>query len=130
MSVYDREWYKKEHEHRRRRQEGADAMWNEVEPSRRVKSTYASPSSRLTPKPSEKLIPSCCPHCDYSIQLRVPNKKLNSYSYICPSCRRKISVKTTTKTDKIITTILYILGFPAVLILFFAAIDNLLKIFL
>jgi len=37
-------------------------------------------------------------------------------------------VKTTTKTDKIITTILYILGIPAVALIFFAGIDSLLKL--
>ena len=37
MSVYEREWYRKENEKKQRRQEGADAMWNEVEKSGRTK---------------------------------------------------------------------------------------------
>ena len=130
MSVYDREWYKKEHEHRQHWQEGADARWGEVEPSRRENKTHASRNSRVSSKPKEKLIPSCCHHCDNMIQLRVSNAHLNAYSYICPSCKRKISVRTTTRTDKVITTILYILGIPAVVILFFSAINTLTKMFL
>ena len=131
MGVYDREWYRKEAERRQRRQEGADAMWNEVEPTHRAKNTASAYNSKQhvpSSKPREKTIPTYCPHCDYAIQLRIPSWQLNSYSYVCPSCKRKISVKTTTKTDKIITTILYILGIPAVALIFFAGIDSLLKL--
>ena len=118
MSMYDREWYRKESEMKRRRQEGADAMWNEVEPSRR-KNQQRAAGTAAPVKPSklaEKLVPTVCPHCGYSFSLRLPMRQINSYSYQCQSCGKKISVRTRSTGDTIATVILWVLGIPAVLL--------------
>ena len=117
MSVYDRDWYRKENERRQRRQEGTDAMWSEVEPPRRTKKPGASQNRQTaSPKPSDKLIPSCCPLCEYTTQLRVPYQQLRAYTYTCPACKTKISVVTGENRDKKTSTIFTILGILALLV--------------
>ena len=117
MSVYERDWYRKESERRQRRQEGADAMWNEVEPSHREKKQNASQNRQAagTPKPKEKVIPSCCPLCDYTTRLRVPYPQLREYSYTCPACKTKRSVSTGDKKNSSTTTYT-VLGIIALII--------------
>ena len=132
MSVYEREWYRKENEKKQRRQEGADAMWNEVEKSGRTKkpdqpqdrrTTEAPRPKAETPKPKaeavkpqDKLIPSCCPLCDYTIQLRVPYPQLREYSYTCPACKTKISVRAGETKDGKTSAIFTVLGILALLV--------------
>lgn len=133
MSVYDREWYKKDAELRRRRQEGADAMWNEVEPSRPARQAKKSQNQANTsgrPKPPERIIPTVCPRCYRTIQIHLGTNRSKSYTFICPLCGAKTSVRTITKTDRVITGILYALGIPAVALIVFAGIDTFLKLFM
>ena len=118
MSVYEREWYRKEHERRQHRQEAADAMWNEVEPSHRKK----RPSEKQTV--SEKLILTTCPHCDFRFQVRVSLKRLNSYGYTCPSCKKKVTVRTESASNKVLKTILYIVGIPAGFLIILSSLQN------
>ena len=46
MSVYDREWYRRESERKQHRQEGIDAMWNEVEKPHQTKNRTGRKAGR------------------------------------------------------------------------------------
>ena len=132
MSVYDRDWYQKDADLKRKRQEAADAMWNEVEPSHRAKrssGTSKSTSRQTAASPKEKVIPSCCPHCGFTTQLRVSSAQLNAYSYICPTCKTKISVITGKNQDKTNSQLLSILGILALVIYFLSQFDKILALF-
>ena len=67
-------------------------------------------------KPQDKLIPSCCPLCDYTIQLRVPYPQLREYSYTCPACKTKISVRAGETKDGKTSAIFTVLGILALLV--------------
>ena len=125
MSVYDREWYRRESERKQHRQEGIDAMWNEVEKPHQTKKpnkpqsrqTTTAPAPKIkAPNPQDKLIPSCCPLCDYTIQLRVPYNQLRAYTYTCPACKTKVSVNVGENKDKKTSVIFTVLGILALLV--------------
>jgi len=139
MSVYDREWYRKEEERRQHQQEGADAMWNEVEPSRKTgtrnvskgRNNAASTRKNTAPAtPSDKLIPSCCPLCGFTTQVRVPYQQLKAYSYSCPACKTKISVSTGENKDKTTSTIFTIMGILALAIYALSQWNNIMGLFM
>ena len=138
MSVQDRDWYREDYERRRKqleeeekrkaRQAGADSMWNEIEPqkSRDNKGSriyqYKGSSAR------EKQLLLTCPNCERQFILSINGKRISSNSCRCPSCNRRITIMCETKTDKVITTGLFILGIPALLLIFFSVVDSILRI--
>ncbi len=100
MSMYEREWYRKkikEDEKKRRRQEAADAMWNEVEPPRRKTQTVQSSGSQNAPqytppqRPRHRWVEATCPHCGQLTQGTVPSRS-KSYSFKCSHCNHRVSV--------------------------------------
>lgn len=114
MSVYEREWYRKENEKKQRRQEGIDAMWNEVEPSHRAKKQNVTRKTTRAKtaytKSTTKEISAFCPCCNCTVPVQLSNRERNAYTYTCPSCSKKIKVKAETLADKPIFWI--VLGIP------------------
>lgn len=138
MSIEDRDWFRNDYEKRRKiieeqekkkaRQIGADAMWNEVE---RQRPQSINNPQRLNKQPEryverEKQLLLTCPNCERQFSFRIKSKRISSNSCRCPNCNRRITIKCETSTDKVITTVLYIIGIPAVLLVAYSLVDSIL----
>lgn len=115
MSIEDRDWYREAYKEKEekyggdfslngKRQKAADAMWEEVEPSHSGGGT--PPKNPTTTKtaanPSDDdyvLIAGGCTKCGASFNVRVKRKELGNYTYACPKCGQKMTVKSQTVAD-------------------------------
>ena len=124
VSIYDRDWYWEDYERRQGKQNGSSEKRSKAEPPHWAKNKSPNKRSQNPSPPKEqelseeKLILTSCPHCDYRFQVRVSLKRLNSFSYTCPSCNKKISVRTDTILDKKISILWFVIGAPVAFYLF------------
>lgn len=135
MSLEDRDWYRKDYEKRRRiieeqerhkaRQIGADAMWNEIERPKAQSNQPVEP--QVQPSKSldrEKLLHLTCPNCEKQFNFRIKAKRIATNICHCPNCNRRITIKCETSTDRVLTTGLYIIGIPALLLIAYSLVDS------
>ncbi len=100
-------------------------MWNEVE---RPKAQSIHPvEPQVQPSKSldhEKLLLLTCPNCEKQFNLRIKAKRIATNICQCPNCNRRITIKCETSTDRVLTTGLYIIGIPALLLIAYSLVDS------
>lgn len=96
-----------------------DAIWGEVEKTHQPKQSpkLSKNKKKKTEKRKEEpkalTVNAACPLCNYVFSLSVPRSSLNSFSFICPHCGKKVAVKTKFLSEKAKAAIIFAIAIPA-----------------